>query len=298
MTNTLLMIRPVCFDLNEQTTASNTFQQIERQHTSSKIQQLALQEFDNFVGQLQELGVQVHVFEDTLKPHTPDSIFPNNWLSFHNNNTIITYPMQAPNRRLERRADILAAFPNKKVVDLSQPYEAKGQFLEGTGSLILDRKNKMAYACRSPRTHEKVLKEWQKISAYQTQLFNAVDKNQQQIYHTNVMMTIGDGFVVICLESIESEDERQKTQRSLQDTGHEILDITYQQMNDFAGNMLQISNQQGQKIMVLSKTAYQSLQARQIARLQHHNDQLLIAAIPTIERYGGGSVRCMLTEVF
>ncbi len=298
------MIRPISFDLNEQTMASNAFQKQKRDESKKKIRAKALKEFDAFVKSLKKVGVNVIVINDTPLPFTPDSIFPNNWVSFHNDATVVLYPMQAPNRRQERRNDIIELlqtqynFKVKYAIDMSINNEPFDRFLEGTGSMVLDRAHKKTYACISPRTHPKTLADWCDWSEYTPIVFTAVDQQQQQIYHTNVLMCIGDTFAVICLSAIPNEQERLAVTMNLQNDGHEIIDISYEQMNCFAGNMLQVCNQANEKVLVMSKAAHNSLNENQLQQLEKHNDHLVLGDIRTIEKYGGGSTRCMMAEVF
>jgi hypothetical protein len=297
-TSTILMIRPIKFGYNEQTAESNAFQN-NIDLKAEEAQANALKEFDGFVAMLRGNSVNVIVIEDTLSPHTPDSIFPNNWISFHDNGDILLYPMQAENRRLERREDIIRKLEEnynvKHVIDLSR-FEAQNQFLEGTGSMVLDRQNKLAYACLSPRTDAEVLEAFSKHENYKILLFNSVDANNQPIYHTNVVMCIGTAFAVICLESIKDEEEKQLVINTLKESGKEVIDITFDQMNQFAGNMLEVENTSGEKLLVMSQKAYQSLGTEQVTTLSKYA-RLIYADLDTIETLGGGSARCMLAEV-
>lgn len=296
-TNNLLMIRPVAFGFNAQTAESNAFQN--RDGDQQAVQQKAVQEFDGFVKTLRDNGVNVTVINDTPEPHTPDSIFPNNWVSFHDNGDIFLYPMQAENRRLERREDIIRQlednFKANHVIDLSR-FEAKNQFLEGTGSMVLDRENKIAYACLSPRTNAEVLKTFCDYTGYKAVTFDAFDQNGQAIYHTNVLMAIGSKFAVICLDSITNPSEKETVISSLKSTGKEIIDITFEQMNHFAGNMLEVKGDNGDTLVVMSRAAFNSLSAGQKASLEKYGT-LVYADINTIETNGGGSARCMMAEV-
>ncbi len=298
------MIRPVNFDLNEQTMDSNAFQQRVRSTDQQSIQQNAQQEFDNFVSVLQQAGINVIVVEDTPSPPTPDSIFPNNWVSFHSDGSIFTYPMQASNRRKERRPDIFTTltskygFEVKKIRDFSQDHENYDRFLEGTGSLVLDRINSIAYACLSPRTNLAVLNQWCSATGYEAVFFTAIDRQKNAIYHTNVVMCIGESFAVVCLDAIPDTEEQKKVVEKLEQTGHAVVPITFEQINNFAGNMLQVHNDKQEKVLVMSEQAYNALNAAQIDILTAHNKHILYAPIPTIERYGGGSARCMMAEVF
>lgn len=291
------MIRPVAFGFNTQTAESNAFQN--RDDDQQAVQQKAVQEFDGFVKVLRDNGVSVTVINDTVEPHTPDSIFPNNWVSFHDNGDIFLYPMQAENRRLERREDIIRqleeAFKANHVIDLSR-FEAKNQFLEGTGSMVLDRENKIAYACLSPRTNAEVLKVFCDYTGYTAVTFDAFDQNGQAIYHTNVLMAIGSKFAVICLDSITNLSEKEAVITSLKSTGKEIIDITFDQMNHFAGNMLEVRNNEDEIFVVMSQAAFNSLSDVQKVSLQKYG-KLVYADINTIETNGGGSARCMMAEV-
>lgn len=296
----ILMIRPVRFGFNEQTATSNAFQnQAFGEETQASSQEIALKEFDEMVAQLRKAGVDIIVIEDTPNPHTPDSIFPNNWISFHNDGTVMLYPMQAENRRLERREEIVNSLQEKfnvnKIIDLSS-FEQEEKFLEGTGSMVLDRKNKIAYACISPRTHQEVLAEFTLKTNYQIVAFEAVDGNGKQIYHTNVLMCVGDMFSVVCLEAVPDLDERLQLRNSLESNGKRIVEITLNQMNQFAGNMLEVRSEKGDKILVMSNAAYYSLTSSQIKILEdyctiHHFD------LSMIEGNGGGSARCMMAEI-
>lgn len=297
-TSTILMIRPVKFGYNEQTATSNAFQN-NIDLKAEEAQANAAKEFDGFVNILRSNAVNIIVIDDTLSPHTPDSIFPNNWISFHDNGDILLYPMQAENRRLERREDIIRrleeTFHVKQVIDLSN-FEAQNQFLEGTGSMVLDRQNKIAYACLSPRTDAEILEAFSKQENYKVLLFNSVDAKDQPIYHTNVVMCIGTAFAVICLESIKDEQQKQLVINTLKESGKEVIYITFDQMNQFAGNMLEVENTSGEKLLVMSQKAYQSLTAEQVATLSKFA-RLIYADLDTIETLGGGSARCMLAEV-
>lgn len=291
------MIRPVNFGFNAQTAESNAFQI--KQADQQAVQQKAQREFDGFVSVLCENGVNVTVIEDTPEPHTPDSIFPNNWVSFHDTGDIFLYPMQAVNRRLERREDIISQlednFAAKHIIDLSR-YEAKNQFLEGTGSMVLDRVNKIAYACLSPRTDAEVLKAFCDYTGYKTVTFDAFDQQGKAIYHTNVLMCVGSKFAVICLDSITDLYQKLAVIQSLKSTGKQVIEITFEQMNKFAGNMLEVMNAGGDTLIVMSQTAYQSLTDAQRNTLSVFG-KLVYADINTIETNGGGSARCMMAEV-
>jgi len=295
-TSQLLMIRPVDFKFNAQTAGNNKFQQASEQ---TNIQDLALKEFDDFVNILRENKVEVTVIDDTLQPETPDSIFPNNWVSFHEDGSVFLYPMFSENRRLERREDILALlghhFQVSQVKDLSA-FEKTEIYLEGTGSMVLDRDQRIAYACLSLRTNLFVLEEFCRLAAYTAVTFNATDASGFPIYHTNVMMCVADRYAVVCLESVPDVTEREKLLNSLLSTHKEIIDISPDQMNHFAGNMLQVKNTDGQALLVMSEQAYLSLTPKQITALTSYN-RIIYAPLYNIEKNGGGSARCMLAEI-
>jgi hypothetical protein len=296
-TSQILMIRPVAFGLNIQTADSNTFQN--KSASQEKVQEKALEEFDAFVYKLRANGIEVTVIEDTLKPHTPDSIFPNNWISFHEDGSIFLYPMQAENRRLERRDDLIdilsKKFDIREINDISFT-EDREEYLEGTGSMVLDRVNKLAYACLSIRTQQNVLDIFCNESGYQTVTFKAVDQNGFAIYHTNVMMCVADKFVVICMEAVSNEEEKNRLISSFQKTNKEIIEIDYSQMNQFAGNMLQINNKESKSFLVMSERAHQSLNENQLKSISKYAE-ILSSPLTTIEDNGGGSARCMMAEI-
>lgn len=296
-TSTLLMIRPAAFAFNPQTAVNNSFQKITAQlHVHEK----ALIEFDNFVSLLSIYGIKVTVIQDTLEPHTPDSIFPNNWISFHEDGTVVLYPMFANNRKIERNKNVVEklseTFFIRSTIDLTA-YEQKNTYLEGTGSMVLDRDNEIAYACLSPRTHASVLYDLCDSIGYSPVLFNAVDKNDKEIYHTNVMMCIADAYVVVCYDCIKDELQRQMLADKFEATGKEVIVISLQQMNHFAGNMLQVENIAGNQFLIMSTQAYNSLTAEQIGRLELFNP-IIHSSLNTIEENGGGSARCMMAEIF
>ena len=296
-TSHLLMIKPVRFDFNAETAVNNSFQQ---QSKDGAVAEKAAKEFDHFVTVLTGAGIDVTVVSDTAEPHTPDSVFPNNWISFHQGGTVFLYPMFAVNRRLERKPHVLKAIQEKfnvaNTIDLSG-YEDKGIFLEGTGSMVLDRTHKIAYACLSPRTDQDILNDWCGKAGFRPVPFISVDSKNDPIYHTNVMMCVADNYAVICLDSIADEEERELVTAALTETGKEIIEIGFEQMNQFAGNMLQVHNASGQRYLVMSTQAYHSLTPAQIAMIQKHNP-ILHSDITTIETNGGGSARCMMAEVF
>lgn len=295
-TSHILMIRPVNFKFNEQTAGNNKFQVASAE---TNVQEQALKEFDGFVLMLRQNEVDVTVVEDTLQPETPDSIFPNNWVSFHEDGSVFLYPMFSENRRQERRNEILQGLKDKfevsHVSDISF-YEQQHAFLEGTGSMVLDRVNKIAYACLSVRTDEEVLNNFCMLTGYEPVTFQAVDATNFPIYHTNVMMCIGDRFAVVCLDSIKDPEERLNVTISLNGVGKEIIEISLEQMQKFAGNMLQTTNAVDESLLVMSEQAYLSLNAEQIAKLEKYS-RIIYSPIYTIERNGGGSARCMLAEI-
>ena len=296
-TNHVMMVKPWHFYANPQTAHSNAFQAEHSDAQKSEITRAAIEEWDRVVQTLRRKCIQVTTFDELPKEETPDAVFPNNWISFHPQKLYI-YPMQAQNRRLERRKDILDHFTADSIynlVDFAKEKEDKGAFLEGTGSMVLDRVNKIAYACVSPRTSLEALNEWCKLEGYEPFAFKATDKEGREIYHTNVMMSIGRSFAIVCMECVV--DSGEKLREKLQKSGHEVVEITYAQLTKFAGNVLQVSTNAGDPLIVMSSTAYNAFDAAQIKNLSSHGE-ILQVTIPTIERYGGGGVRCMLAEVF
>lgn len=303
ITDTLLMVRPANFRMNEQTAVNNFFQ-AQLPSSPEQVNAQAQNEFDNFVKKLRSVGVQVIVVEDTASPDTPDALFPNNWVSFHANGDVALYPMFAENRRLERRDDILErledeGFAIENVVDYTSA-EEEGIFLEGTGSLVLDRVHRKAYCALSPRADEDLTIEFCEDFEYMPVIFKAyqtVDNQRLQIYHTNVMMALAETFAVICLDSIDDKSERKNVVRHLKEDGKEIIDITEGQMGNFAGNMLQVKSKNGIPFMVMSETAFQCLSQSQVNAIRKHCE-ILYSSLSTIEKCGGGSARCMMAEVF
>ncbi len=296
----ILMVRPAHFGFNEQTADSNAFQMKDNQYLSSTVQERAKKEFDAFVGVLRANGVNVLVANDTDDPRKPDAIFPNNWVTFHRNGFVITYPMQSPNRRLERQYSILDMIERKfefQAVFNLEEYELQEQFLEGTGSMVLDRVHQIVYACLSPRTDNDLLDKFCKLAGYRKICFEATDRKRKEIYHTNVMMAMGDQFVVICLDSVRDQEEVMRLRRSFEATNKAILSISHEQMEAYAGNMLQVQNTDGEPLLVMSTQAYESLNPGQISLLEKYST-LVHSDISTIERYGGGSARCMMAEIF
>jgi len=293
----LIMIRPAAFGYNSQTAENNTFQHAP-QLAQQEIRQRALAEFDELVKKLRAEGVNVKVFDDTIDPVKPDAIFPNNWVSFHDDGRIVTYPMYSPLRRLERRNDILLRiaedFGFEEKVDL-EDYEDESLFLEVTGSMVLDRVNKIAYACLSPRTNLDVLEKWCDLMDYRSFTFHA-QYDGQDIYHTNVMMAIGEGIAVVCFDVVE-ESKRDEFIDLLSVSGHEIVKLSEEQVGSFAGNMLAVRNKKGEQLMVMSGSAYRSLSPEQIKQIENHA-RIVSSDVDTIESVGGGSVRCMIAENF
>lgn len=291
------MIRPVRFGYNAETAVNNAFQVASPDQEA--VQQKAVEEFDLFVNKLHDAGVDVTVVQDTPEPHTPDSIFPNNWVSFHADGTLILYPMYAVNRRLERKPgvieDIARKFNITGTLDYSQS-ESENVFLEGTGSMVLDRENRIAFACLSPRTEKGLFEKWCADNQYQPVSFIAKDENGTEIYHTNVLMAVADKYVVICLDAIPDRVEKNNVIATITGSGKEIIEISYGQMNHFAGNMLQVHNAQGQAILVMSQQAWESLDDKQQQKLKSYNT-VLYSDLQTIESNGGGSARCMMAEV-
>ena len=299
-TDTVLMIEPAAFGFNAETAQNNYFQvNSENAETQTK----ALHEFNNFVEKLRSKGINVITVKDTLEPHTPDSIFPNNWISMHQDGTVVLYPMCAVNRRWERRNDILEIlkrnFSVKEIIDFSAP-ENDGKFLEGTGSMIFDHDNKLAYGSVSLRLDEPLFREFCEKFGFEPVVFHSyqtANNERLPIYHTNVMMCVADQFVVICLDCIDDETERVNVVNAIVNSGKEIIEISESQMQRFAGNMLQLQNPEGKKFLVMSLSAYQSLTPEQISNIEKYSE-IIYSDLETIETNGGGSARCMLAEVF
>jgi hypothetical protein len=302
--NAILMIRPVAFRMNEQTAVNNYYQKVLDGLTPETVNARAREEFDAFVNKLRMVGVDVVVVEDTLHPDTPDSIFPNNWISFHENGDVVLYPMFAENRRHERREDILdlleeRGFAINEIMDYTSA-EDDDIFLEGTGSLLLDRQNGKAYCALSPRADEELFIEFCEDFEYNPIIFEAyqtVDGVRKLIYHTNVMMCLGETFAVICADCIDDKQERKMVLDNLREDGKEIILITEDQVNNFAGNMLEVRGSDNRRYLVMSQSAHKSLTPAQIAQLEKHAT-ILSSSLDTIEACGGGSARCMMAEVF
>jgi len=300
LASAVLMIRPVRFESNLQTAVSNRFQG-KTVAMADEQQTAARNEFDGLVAALRDNDIVVIVVEDTREPHTPDSIFPNNWVSFHADGRVVLYPMEAVNRRTERRMDVIETLDSKlgyqvrEIVDLSH-HEETGHYLEGTGSMVLDRTNRIAYAALSSRTQLEVLGEFAQRMGYDVVAFDAVDKDGVPIYHTNVLMSIGEELAVICDAAIAREDQRKAVMRRLRETNHEIVSLSYEQLDAFAGNMLEMRTSGGERIVAMSQRAYESLNDDQLQQLRA-NGGVVAAAIENIEKSAGGSVRCMLAEL-
>ena len=303
-TNTILMVRPVNFRMNEQTAVNNYYQKVLSDTLPATINAKAQKEFDDFVVKLKKNGIDIIVVNDIEYPNTPDSIFPNNWISFHENGDVALYPMFAENRRLERREDVLEVlekhnFTIENVVDYTEAEEEEF-FLEGTGSMILDRENRKAYCAISPRADEELFIEFCEDFEFTPVVFVAnqtVENQREAIYHTNVMMCVAEQFTIICLASIDDKKERKNVLKHLKENGKEVIDITEQQVNAFAGNMLQVKGKDNEAFLIMSSSAYQSLRKEQIQKIEKYNS-IIHSSLETIETCGGGSARCMMAEVF
>jgi hypothetical protein len=303
-TNSILMIRPVAFRMNEQTAVNNYYQKVLDGLSKETVNAKAQAEFDAMVTKLRMVGVNVIVVNDTLNPDTPDSIFPNNWISFHENGDVVLYPMFAENRREERREDIFDLVENNgfvinEIMDYTSA-EEDGFYLEGTGSILLDRENGKAYCALSPRADEELFIEFCEDFEYSPVIFEAfqtVNGERKLIYHTNVMMCIGDTFAVICADCIDDKKERKMVLDSLRGDDKEVILITEAQVNSFAGNMLEVKGSDDRRYLVMSQSAHQILTKKQIAQLEEHVT-ILSSNLDTIEACGGGSARCMMAEIF
>jgi len=300
LASNLLMIRPCNFFSNPQTAESNKFQG--RSNLSdNELQEAAVNEFDMLVSKLRDADMNVCVFEDTPDPVTPDSVFPNNWISFHNDGTVVLYPMEAENRRLERRIDIIEilkeehGFYVKKIIDMSY-LEDKQEYLEGTGSMILDHVNKIAYACLSSRTHKNALLDFSKKMGFSPIPFCAKDALGSDVYHTNVIMSLGEKLAVLCEDAIPVDSEKKQVKESLQSTGHEIINISLDQMTSFAGNVLEVISNSDEHLMLMSERAEKSLTKKQKSTIGKYC-RIVSSPIHNIEDSAGGSVRCMVAEI-
>lgn len=303
-TNSIVMIRPVAFRMNEQTAVNNYYQKVLDGLLPATVNAKAQAEFDAYVEKLRAVGINVIVIDDTIDPDTPDSIFPNNWISFHENGDIALYPMFAENRRLERREDIFDILEEKgfqinDIMDYTSA-EEDGIFLEGTGSIILDRENEIAYCALSPRADEELFIEFCEDFEYNPVIFEAfqtVNGERKHIYHTNVMMCIAETFAVICADCIDDKAERKMVLQKLKESGKEIILITEEQVNNFAGNMLQVRGANDERFLIMSDAAFNVLTQDQIAKIEKHC-KILHSSLDIIEACGGGSARCMMAEVF
>ncbi|MEY3501473.1 MAG: hypothetical protein RL308_3146 [Bacteroidota bacterium] len=303
-TNSILMIRPVAFRMNEQTAVNNYYQKVIDDLLPATVNAKAQQEFDTFVDKLRGVGVDVIVVDDTTEPNTPDSIFPNNWISFHENGDVALYPMFAENRRQERREEILDILEEKgffieNIVDYTSA-EEDGYFLEGTGSIVLDRANGKAYCALSPRADEELFIEFCEdfdMNPIIFEAFQTVNGERKQIYHTNVMMCIGETYAIICADAIDDKKERKMVLDSLKGDEKEVILITEDQVNNFAGNMLEVLGANDRRYLIMSTSAQKSLTKKQIAQLEEHVT-ILSSSLDTIEACGGGSARCMMAEIF
>jgi hypothetical protein len=295
----ILMVRPAGFGHNDFTAESNAFQQQDKSLSKQDIQQKALKEFDTFVDLLRKNKIEVMVIDDTLLHDTPDAVFPNNWISFHADGTLVLYPMLAPQRRLERNLEVIDTvkkkFKIKQIIDLTK-YEDKNKFLEGTGSIVFDHPNKIAYACISQRTDKDIMEELNAKLGYESLFFHASDRHSRPIYHTNVMLSIGDRFAVICSESIKDQDQRTNVLNRLRSTGHIIIDITEEQMSCFAGNVLLVKNKEEKNILVMSTAAFNAFSEEQKTIIKRFAE-IVHSPLPVIEKSGGGSARCMIAEI-
>ncbi|NNE30356.1 MAG: amidinotransferase [Saprospiraceae bacterium] len=299
-TSRILMVRPASFGFNPETASSNAFQKDDQAADKQEISEKAIKEFDQMVESLRDHHVDVTVIQDSKEPEKPDAVFPNNWISTQTGGTIYTYPMESPARRLEYRPNILDELGERFSVNAVFDFSDKADdeiFLEGTGSMILDRVNKIVYACTSPRTHEKLLLQWAKVSGYKPIIFQATDEKGQAIYHTNVLMGLGTNYVVICLEAIKNPSQRRQLVESFRNTEMDIVEISLDQMMGFAGNVLEVENKFGDLYLLLSQSAFEELRDDQKKIIERYA-KLLPFNIPTIEKYGGGSVRCMVAELF
>lgn len=300
ITNHVLMVRPAAFGYNEETADSNSFQREDESRSTEEVVRQAQKEFDQFVAQLRSIGVSVTVVEDTTSPIKPDAVFPNNWVSTHPGNQAILYPMQSTTRRQEVRPEILSyLYPNQppEIWDLREVGVSGNKHLEGTGSLILDRVHRIAYACESPRTDRGLFDLWCQRMEFTGIYFTATDSQGQEIYHTNVMMALGERFAVVCTASIADEEERTLVLNKLDETGHEVIPISFAQMNAFAGNILQLRNDAGKRYIIMSDRAFKAFDDPQRAALGKYGD-LVVIPLDVIEICGGGGVRCMMAEVF
>ncbi|MBX2962741.1 MAG: amidinotransferase [Cyclobacteriaceae bacterium] len=297
--NSILMIRPAAFGFNDQTASTNTFQ-YGLSDRVDRIQLCALDEFNRMVDLLESHDIEVHVFDDSPAILKPDAIFPNNWLSFHPDGKIVLYPMLAENRRLERRVDVIEVLREKflvnEIIDLTDA-EQEGRFLEGTGSLVFDYVNRVVYTSRSQRTDDALALELSNQLGFKLVLFNAVDRNGIPIYHTNVLMCVGSRFATICLDAVHADEDQEILLSNFAESNHKVVAINYDQMETFAGNMMEVQSRTGEPFVLISETAFHALLPGQIDAISRFAEIIPIS-IPTIERFGGGSVRCMVAGIF
>ena len=304
ITSEIFMIRPKHFNFNHETAKNNHFQKEEKTLKNKEVLQNAISEFEELVKKIKQKNIKVEIFEDREEVITTDSIFPNNWISLHKDGKIYVYPMFSEIRRKEKRIDIINSYRDNgylinETIDLSK-YEKENKFLEGTGSMVLDRENKLCYAAISERTSREVLNKFCEISGYEAiefKSYQTFENKRKEIYHTNVMMCIADKYVIICLDSIDNIDERKSVIKKLIESKKEIIEINEKQCNNFAGNMLQVKNNQNKKFLIMSKSAYDSLSKEQLKLITSHNE-IIYSSLDTIEKLGGGSARCMITENF
>lgn len=302
LSKNILMIRPANFGYNSETALNNSFQSVDTINDPDQLKETARNEFDNMVSILRSKGINVLVVEDSSYPVKPDAVFPNNWISFHENGVLITYPMYAANRRIERREEIIDAVGREFKISNRYSFEfyeddQEPLFLEGTGSMIFDRPNHVVYACLSERTDATLLDKFNVLMGTTSIVFRSLDRNGNDIYHTNVMMALGEDFVVICMESIPDEDARKKLYKSFAETGKDVIEISLSQVESFAGNMLEVRAQDNKRYLCMSQTAFDALSSVQKEKLSTKT-QLLPIPINHIEKFGGGSVRCMMAEIF
>jgi len=303
-TYNLIMVRPKHFNFNKETAENNHFQKEEKNITEIEIRDKAIKEFNSFSKLLIKKGIEVKIFNDRDDIITTDSVFPNNWISFHENGDVFLYPMYSKNRRKERRSDIIKELINmgyyvKSTIDLTY-FEKENKFLEGTGSMVLDRENKICYAAVSERTNNDLLIEFCSKTEFELVSFKSyqsVGNERKEIYHTNVIMCVADKYAIICLESVDNKKEKEKIIEKLKDTNKRIIKISEDQCSKFAGNMLQVENVKNEKFLIMSESAYNSLDNKQIATINEFNE-IIYSDLKTIEKLGGGSARCMIAENF
>ena len=297
--NVVLMVRPAHFGFNEEAATTNAFMQAAKTLSNDEVKVKAQEEFDGLVEVLKGEGVQVVVVQDSDLPVKPDAVFPNNWFSTHPNGVFVTYPMQPESRRIERLNPVMEVLAEAYTINRTialEHAEEDNQFLEGTGSLVLDRMKKVAYACRSPRTHEGLAQRWAELTGYELIFFDATDSDGMLVYHTNVIMAMGTYHAVICLQSVKKE-EREEVRRALTDSGRQVIDLSFDQILHFAGNMLEVVDNQGRPRWAMSTQAYEALSDVQRVVLEEHGP-IIHAPINVIEQLGGGSARCMIAEIY